>query len=189
MLKRIALTGLTIATVFSGARLTLAAFAPVLPPGFDAWTDESYDITYFTVRWIALDEFRYLKENGRWARDLPELLDGFASNDYWQGLSIDTRDGEVLRIRYSPPESRYVCRFETDRAHGEAYVRRPNYSRWRHRPAAEPAEISIHGRTECRRSMWPWTWLAWAGLDRLTEPPPERYASTDYIERASGVPR
>lgn len=188
MWKRIALTGLTIATVLTGARLTLAAFAPVLPPGFDAWTDESYDMTYLTVRWVALEQFEYLENNGRWAPDLFALAPGYAG-DYWEGLDIDTRRGGSVTISYAPTQSRYACSLTTDVEHGLAYVGKPNYARWRHRPAEEPANISIHDRTDCRRSTWPWTWLGWAGFDRLSDPPPERYDQTDFIDRASDSPR
>lgn len=183
MLKRIALTGLTIATVLGGARLTLAAFAPVLPPGFAAWTDESYDEVHGFVRWMAIEQFEHLQEHGRWGRSLVELLP-WAHDEYAAELDLELASrGDSVYVSARSRDGRYSCRLATDGEHARAYTAQPNWRRWRW-AGAERSALAIHSRMDCRRATWPWTWTGTTGIGRL-DAPPQRYSSLDYVDRAT----
>lgn len=211
-MKMTGIVAVCVAAFVGGARLALAAFAPVLPPDFDRKWDQDFAEAYWTARYYSGEQVEYYLSHGRWATDAEEMLLGGAHADInarwretnapgWRRHVEDLRreiefvsvDGDRSVVTYRP------LRIEDRRIVGVSEAVRctvtldAEYARawgdWFANPGARassalPPAIDPWSRTDCRRGTGIRAWLSWAGLDRVREPPPERYSALTYAERA-----
>lgn len=195
-----------------GAKLALAAFAPVLPPDFDRKWDEDFAQAYWTAYYRSGEQIEFYLDHGRWAGTVEEmLLEGpYADvNARWRERSASSwrrhveeleRETEFVSIgsdrvvvTYRPLviENRQIvgasdavrCTVALDAEYARAW------GAWFDNPGARastrlPPEIDPWSRMDCRRGTGIRAWLSWAGLDRYREPPPQRYSALEYAERA-----
>jgi len=181
------LATLGVAALLVGGRLTMAAFAPVLPPGFASWTDESYDHAVVGAWWGALAQFEYAEEHGHWARTLEDLFPGWDPEDLEKYFAMGAETDGAFLLRAGDPvdegRSSVECSVSATAEQGRVLRSRPNWRRlW---GTTLYDQMTGWERFECRRVNRPWTWLSWAGLDRVSGPPPERYSALDFADRAS----
>lgn len=206
-MKILGIVTVSLVTLLVGAKLVLAAFATVLPPDFDRKWDELYESAYWQAFWQTGEHVEFFLEKGRWATSVADLMGREKYADWrernpegWRswvdqleresrvleagprGSTAEYRSLEIVDNRAVPTDD-IVCTVTVDAEFAQAY------DAWYSTPGArasttEPDEISRWSRTDCRRTTGIRAWLAWAGMDRLRKPPPERYSALEYAERA-----
>lgn len=211
-MKMTGIVAASVLAFIAGAKLALGAFAPVLPPDFDRKQDREFEMAYWNASYRTGEQVEYYLARGRWATDPEEMLLGgrFADvNRRWRErnerswrLHIEELRAEMTFVSVDDDRSIVVYRsplIEDRRVVGHSdavrctvtldaeYARA--YEAWYATPGArassiEPPNIDRWTRMDCRRGTGLRAWLSWAGLDRYTERPPERYSQLEYAERA-----
>ncbi|MDX1579524.1 MAG: hypothetical protein R3266_13655, partial [Gemmatimonadota bacterium] len=195
-MNRMRIAGIGVASLvalFAGARLALAAFAPVLPPDFDRRWEPDFVRTYWAAAFGSREQAEFFGMHGRWAESVEELLlDGRQGDRYrsWRERDeggwrrhVAQREREIAWVavggdssvtaypsveivdRQVRPTGRLVCEVRLDTAYARALAD------WYGNPGARassrlPDELEPWSRMTCRRTSGLRGWLAWTGLDR-----------------------
>ena len=208
-MKIFGITIVSVAALLGGAKLVLAAFAPVLPPDFDRRWERDYATTYSSARWGSHEHIDFFAEHGRWPASVEELMtDGpdwygrmKARNESgWRDalerrremMSFLRTDPDTLVVNYRAVDvvdrrevysDDVTCTITLDAEYAAAYTRwasLPGRTSW----SEMPEEIDLWAKADCRRWSGVRGWLSWAGLNRYRRPPPRQYAAEDYTDRA-----